>query len=624
MTASAIAVTTPYPLFNDVDGQPLENGRVWIGLPGLPPKTNPKDIFWDEDLTVPAAQPVMTKGGYPQLAATPRRFFCDGDYSILVENRYGAPVYGAQSNNIPSFYAARSVDVCSVRDYGATGVGDADADTAAFEAARDFAKTVRTAGPGYYDNVTARVIIPAGRYILKNTIDLANCVSFVGDGSGSVEIIIQHNGIGFRGPTGQIFANILLEGFKLTSGGSASQGIWYEGMKYGCVTRDVLCVGFVDSFYCTDTWTNRFENCQSLAPTRSHFRLETETGLIWIEGGRFDEATGFGIYGNSLELELVVTGDAAIQSGRTAGIHLEEFTDVKIDGVFLEGNCIDNVTNYYMEFHRTGVRELTNVSIKNSVINNLDIAARNGLGILSIRNVKTFTYEDHWARNGASDVPTVGVNVENVMISINSATSRAASLGSIAWNSSNHAQIRQVARPTLIAGEDMLSQGAGTGAPSLRAALNVGLDAIGVALGTSDQLPALQSYGGVLDINPHGYDVSLAGKRVSVSATSGEVFGRTRTPTSATASDAVPAVTIGYVSMDCTVGGRSVTLTNFPVANAGTRVSVGKSDGTANPLTITPASGTINGAATLAITAAYGHAMLISNGTNWFIESKSY
>ncbi len=76
--------------------------------------------------------------------------------------------------------------------------------------------------------------------------------------------------------------------------------------------------------------------------------------------------------------------------------------------------------------------------------------------------------------------------------------------------------------------------------------------------------------------------------------------------------------------MNCSGGSRSITLTNFPVANAGSKITVGKSDGGGNTLTITPASGTINGAATLAITAAYGHATLISNGTNWFIESKSY
>lgn len=622
MTASAIAVTTPFPLFNDVDGQPLENGRVWVGLPGLNAKTNPKGIFWDEDLTIPASQPVGTKGGYPQWSGAPRRFFCDGDYSILVENRYGAPVYGAQSNNIPSFYAARSVDTCSVRDYGATGTGDADKDTAAFEAAIAFASKVVTAGPIDYDNVTAAVRIPAGKYILKNTIDLANCVSLIGDGSGAVEIIIQHTGKGFQAPAGVTYANILLEGFKLTSGGSATQAIHYEGMIRGCVTRDVLCVGFVDSFYTTSTWTNRFENCQSLSPTRSHFYHDIGTGLQWIEGGRFDEATSFGIYGESSELELHVTGHAAIQFGRTSAIHIKNANDVRLKDVFIEGNCIDNLTNYHLEFHRDTTYALTSVTMDDVVINNRGEARRNGLGIVSIRNFHSFDYREGWVRNGVSEVPTIGVGVENFNASINSATSRTAMLAHLVWNSNCHAMIRQVARPTFIGGEDMLSGGVGTASPTVRAALNIGLDAIGVAGGTYNQLPALQSYGGKLQLNPDGQDVDIGTVRV-ISGT-GELWGKLRTVTTASSSSQVPAYNVGYVALDCTAGGRTVTLTNHPVANAGAEITVTKTDASANTLVITPASGTINGAATLTLTAQYQTVTLITNGTNWFIKSKSY
>jgi hypothetical protein len=627
MTASAIAVTTPYPLFNDVDGQPLEGGRVWVGLPGLDPKTNQKDIFWDEDLTIPAAQPVATKGGYPQFAATPRRFFCDGDYSILVENRYGVPVYGAQSNNIPSFYAARSVDVCSVRDFGAPGTGNAVLDTKAFEDAIAFAAQVVTNGPIDYDNVTAAVRIPAGKYILSRTIELANCVSIIGDGSGAVEIFVEHTGIGFRAPAGATYANILLEGFKMTSGGSATQAIYYEGMIRGCVTRDVFPVGFVDSFYTTNTWTNRFENCQSLSPTRSHFRFETGTGLQWIEGGRFDEAVGFGVYANSAEAEIVITGNAAIQFGRTSAVRVDNAPTIVLDQVFIEGNCISNVTNYHIELFRPDApvsNNLTSATVKGVTINNRDDPLRNGLGIMSVRNYKTFTYEERWVRNGVSEVPTVGVGVENISVSLNSASSRSSLLTGIAWNSQNHAIIRQVARPTLIAGEDMLSGGPATDAPTVRAALNVGLDAIGVAVGTSAQKPALQSYGGILQLNPHGLDIELVASLVRVSATTGEVWGRTRTATSVTSSNAVPGVTIGYLTVDCTGGSRTVTLTNFPTENVGSEITIGKSDSGANTLTITPASGTINGSATLVLSAAYAHVTLITNGVNWFIKNKSY
>lgn len=625
MTASAIAVTTPYPLFNDVDGQPLENGRVWIGLPGLPPKTNPKDIFWDEDLTVPAAQPVATKGGYPQLASTPRRFFCDGDYSILVENRYGAPVYGAQSNNIPSFYAARSVDVCSVRDYGADGTGtNAAADTAAFEAAGVFAATVRTVGPIDYDNVTARVIIPAGKYVLTRPIPLDNCVSWIGDGSGSVEIIIDHTGVGFQGPTVDS-ANIVLEGFKLTSGGSATYGVHVQHMIRGCVIRDVLAVGFAYSWRCNNTWTNRWENCQSLSPVGNHFYFGTNTGLVWIEGGRFDEATGYGIFGESDELELHITGNAAIQFGRTSAIHIKNANDVRLKEVFIEGNCIDNLTNYHLEFHRDTTYALTGVTMDDVVINNRGEARRNGLGIVSIRNFHSFDYREGWVRNGVSEVPTIGVGVENVNLSINSAANRTAALSHLVWNSQNHVMLRQVARPTFIGGEDMLSGGPGTVNPEVRAALNVGLNTVGVALGTLNQIGAVQSYGAKLQLNPGGYDTEIgsAGDCKVVAGTN-EVWARHRNVPTVTASSAEPSANVNSVFMDCTAAPKTVTLTNHLPA-AGRTFRAGKTDASANGLQIIPAGGAlIDGAATYTITAARGSVWLESDGMNWYITAKSF
>lgn len=624
MTASAIAVTTPYPLFNDIDGQPLENGRIWVGEPGLPPKTNPKAIYWDEDLVSVASQPVGTKSGYPVFGGAPRRFYVDGDYSILVENKNGAPVYGAQTNNIPSFYAARSVDVCSVRDYGATGTGDADADTAAFEAAIAYAATVRTAGPIDYDNVTAAVRVPAGKYILKNTIELANCVSIIGDGSGCVEIIVQHTGIGFEAPSGRTYANITLEGFKLTSGGSATYGIHYQYMIRGCVTRDVFCVGFAYSFYCNNTWTNRWENCQSLSPVGNHFYFGANTGLVWIEGGRFDEATGYGIYGESDELELHVTGHAAIQFGRTSAIHIKNANDVRLKEVFIEGNCIDNLTNYHLEFHRDTTYALTSVTMDDVVINNRGEARRNGLGIVSIRNFHSFDYKEGWVRNGVSEVPTIGVGVENVSASINSAADRTAMLAHMVWNTQNHVMIRQVARPTFIGGEDMLSGGAGTSNPVVRAALNVGLNTVGVAIGTSNQIPAVQSYGGALRINPDGYDIQFGSTTdAKVVNDTNEFWGRSRETVSVTASDAVPLAIIAHVFMDCTAGGRTVTMTNHPPV-PGRKFRVTKSDAGANGVQIIPSSGTINGAATYTITAARGSVEIESDGTNWFIISKTF
>ncbi len=73
------------------------------------------------------------------------------------------------------------------------------------------------------------------------------------------------------------------------------------------------------------------------------------------------------------------------------------------------------------------------------------------------------------------------------------------------------------------------------------------------------------------------------------------------------------------ILIDCTAGARSYSLRDID-AIAGTLYYVKKTDATANALTIIPESGstkTVDGAASLVIAAARGHAVIASDGTNW-------
>jgi hypothetical protein len=92
---SALSIQPTYPIFTDIDGQPLENGYVWIGTANLDPQTNPISVFWDAALTIPATQPIRTLGGYPSRSGTPARLYVNSDYSIRVQNRNGSNVYSA-------------------------------------------------------------------------------------------------------------------------------------------------------------------------------------------------------------------------------------------------------------------------------------------------------------------------------------------------------------------------------------------------------------------------------------------------------------------------------------------------------------------------------------------------
>ena len=81
---SALSVNPTFPIFTDIDGQPLEDGYVWIGTANLDPQTNPISVYWDAALTLPAAQPIRTLAGYPANSGTPVRLYVNSDYSIRV------------------------------------------------------------------------------------------------------------------------------------------------------------------------------------------------------------------------------------------------------------------------------------------------------------------------------------------------------------------------------------------------------------------------------------------------------------------------------------------------------------------------------------------------------------
>ena len=92
---TALSIQPPFPIFTDTDGSPLENGYVWLGTANQDPQANPITAYWDAALTITAAQPIRTSGGYPSRSGTPARLYVNSDYSIRVMNRNGSVVYSA-------------------------------------------------------------------------------------------------------------------------------------------------------------------------------------------------------------------------------------------------------------------------------------------------------------------------------------------------------------------------------------------------------------------------------------------------------------------------------------------------------------------------------------------------
>jgi hypothetical protein len=151
---TALSIQPPFPIITDIDGQPLEDGYIWIGTAGLNPIGNPISVYWDAALSVPAALPVRTRGGYPMRSGTPARLYVDSDYSLLVQNKNGSTVYSAltaterlsgvvvevDATDVSFIQAgtgavtrtaqAKMRDVVSLADFGAVGDGATDDRTA--------------------------------------------------------------------------------------------------------------------------------------------------------------------------------------------------------------------------------------------------------------------------------------------------------------------------------------------------------------------------------------------------------------------------------------------------------------------------------------------------------------
>lgn len=92
---STLSIQPSYPIFTEANGQPLEDGYIWIGAANLDPQVNPIAVYWDKALTAPASQPIRTLDGYPSNSGTPGRLYVTGNYSIRVMSKKGSVVYSS-------------------------------------------------------------------------------------------------------------------------------------------------------------------------------------------------------------------------------------------------------------------------------------------------------------------------------------------------------------------------------------------------------------------------------------------------------------------------------------------------------------------------------------------------
>jgi len=93
----------PFFQYFDLDGTPLQNGRLYFGTVNNNPETTPITVYWDAALTQPAAQPISTLNGFIVRDGVMAQLFVASDYSFTVRNNKGTLVTNAMNSAESSF-----------------------------------------------------------------------------------------------------------------------------------------------------------------------------------------------------------------------------------------------------------------------------------------------------------------------------------------------------------------------------------------------------------------------------------------------------------------------------------------------------------------------------------------
>lgn len=270
---AALSIQVPYPVFYDRDGQPLDNGNIYIGEANLDPVTNPLQVYYDEALTITASQPIKTSNGYIYRNGTPAQLYVNAvNFSITVNDSKNLLVYnfpdgtGIQANASlidydPPFIGAVTTgytvadklsQTVSVQDFGATGDGVTN-DTAAIQSAFD---AISANGGGI-------VSFPPGTYIIDESVLIGSNTTVIGAGRSSLIKASQTGWIG----TNAAKNCFLFRNENYSAGAITDANIVIENMAfdYGAVVvsgggAHMIAMRYVDSVTVTNCYGQNGEN----------------------------------------------------------------------------------------------------------------------------------------------------------------------------------------------------------------------------------------------------------------------------------------------------------------------------------------------------------------------------
>lgn len=356
---AALSIQVPYPVFYDREGQPLDDGNIYIGVANLDPLTNPLQVYYDEALTITASQPLKTSGGYVYRNGTPTQLYVNAtDFSITVNDSKDLFVYsfpeatgigvGAASIAFTGFKGqvgtladladadgsdwigytpaggsavARSAqdkmrDNVSVKDFGAVGNGVAD-DTVAFQNAVNYAAPLG-----------ALVYVPQGTYLITETISLPfhSKISGVSKTQSGTNFNVNSPGSkivfapttakslftttgsttstgGFR--FGYYLEGLYIQGNSTNASGNSIYALEIKNVIYSTF-KDIVIEGFRTDIYIIGTINNRFENvhCASAYIYNVLYDGGTSTTDVWTQCTFHYAPTGVEIQGSVLGLRF--------------------------------------------------------------------------------------------------------------------------------------------------------------------------------------------------------------------------------------------------------------------------------------------------------------------------------
>lgn len=357
---SALSIQPVFPTFTDIDGQPLENGYIWIGQANLDPQANPITVYLDNALTIVATQPIRTIAGYPSNNGALCRLYVNTNYSIRVMNKNGSVVYSAPEATERYSNAVLSNVAINVTDFGAIGDGVTD-DTIAIQAALNAAGAAKknVFAPGGQYVISETLYVPAGVTLFgenkydpwNETPDLGT--RFITSGLGNPQRWTDITGGDLANDTpmfvacgnGVYFRNIAFY-TDLTGVNAWSMGLFFPCVKQ-CGFQTIVGDGFTDgAVYLDATWSNRNTTLMALHPEVTPSSGMNEfSGIDFYLRGRGTSGFGLKLQGTTRAGDSVPTANDWLWG--YGGISDTRFLHGRLMGTGDQGGCFSHDAQLY-------------------------------------------------------------------------------------------------------------------------------------------------------------------------------------------------------------------------------------------------------------------------------------